>query len=281
MITYRNAQSQTEMNLTVWRTLEIIKLYEQFESEICDAETQVNFQLEQVEQLSQDELLIIQKRLQREKNGIQLKGKGMPQDNFDELFMQNQEFFIEIATSPDLDLFLISFEEKETQMNVDEQFLKKFETFVFNKIAEHFSYPANKLKIPGKIINSYQLQNINSIKKALICKKIAKLEIDFTQIKQLLQITENKQCHNYIQTLEQKYLDKWTNDEIAKVRQRISLLWKGMKDDNLKNKKKTVKELIIGEFKIKQQYQKNFKQIDNIINYTFRNILGQTDTDED
>ncbi|CAL5994276.1 Hypothetical_protein [Hexamita inflata] len=136
MITYRNAQSQTEMNLTVWRTLEFIKLYEQFEGEACDVETQVNFQLEQVEQLSQDELLIIQKRLQREKNGIHLKGKGMPtQDNFYELCMQNQEFFIEIAMSPDLDLFLLSFEEKETQMNVDEQFLKKFETFVFNKIA--------------------------------------------------------------------------------------------------------------------------------------------------
>ncbi|CAL5994264.1 Hypothetical_protein [Hexamita inflata] len=160
---------------------------------------------------------------------------------------------------------------QKTRYQVSDQlFFQEFGEYFYQQIRKQLG-----------VIFQYQ---INNLKTALISRKQYvgqgnRLYIDFKPIMEKYQIGREKECHEYVERLNEIHLDKWSETEKMEVRQRIGQLWNNVNEGDIKIKKKTVTQLVTKELNLDTQFNKDFAQISNLISYQLNKLSKNNQTE--
>ncbi|CAL6029985.1 Hypothetical_protein [Hexamita inflata] len=149
----------------------------------------------------------------------------------------------------------VSNNQSEMQWNV-------FKTVVFEAIKNFF-------KIEFKTLEEAFIH----YRKAIVGTedgKPTKINLNFKQMASDCKISE-KQCRQqFFKTLPQKILQEWPQDIVSAIKARLNQLWEQNQEPDIATKKKIIKDTIGSEFKLMQQVQYNYIEIQNKIDYILR-----------
>ncbi|CAL5994272.1 Hypothetical_protein [Hexamita inflata] len=137
------------------------------------------------------------------------------------------------------------------------------EKFFLEKFGDAFRIEINQQI--GALFNS----PADDIKTALVYRKQylskgKRLFINVQSLSQEFNITE-QQCHQVIQQLQEQYLGDWDPALIQQIKSFVKNCWDMNHNSNLNQKKDQVKEQVVKEFKLNEQFDKDYKKVYNVI----------------
>ncbi|CAL6029958.1 Hypothetical_protein [Hexamita inflata] len=120
------------------------------------------------------------------------------------------------------------------------------------------------------MINQYFKTDFSSLKDALVHYKKqsekSRVQLNYKSLGEMYNISQDTAYNKFI-SLQQIYLDSWSTEELAEIKQQIKLKWIEHSNITASERIGLIRKEINQEFKIQQQYSKNIKQVNNVINY--------------
>ncbi|CAL6030007.1 Hypothetical_protein [Hexamita inflata] len=138
-----------------------------------------------------------------------------------------------------------------------------FRTVVFQAIKNYFNIEFETLE---DALVYYRNQTVGTED-----GKATKIHLNFKQIASDGKISE-KDCRQKFQTLLGKELESWPDKIVAAVKARILELWQQEQEPDIAKRKKLIKAKIEQEFRLKQQVQYTYKEIQNKIDHILRKL---------
>ncbi|CAL5982457.1 GYF_domain [Hexamita inflata] len=138
-----------------------------------------------------------------------------------------------------------------------------FRTVVFQAIKNYFNTEFETLE---EALVHYRNQTVGTED-----GKATKIHLNFKQIASDGKISE-KDCRQKFQTLLGKELLSWPEEIVAAVKARILELWQQEQEPDIVKRKKLIKAKIEQEFRLKQQVQYTYKEIQNKIDHVLRKL---------
>ncbi|CAL6003001.1 Hypothetical_protein [Hexamita inflata] len=121
------------------------------------------------------------------------------------------------------------------------------------------------------------LQEARDVKTALINRKQYLSQgkrLFMPQLGQQFKLNE-QQCNQAIQQLQEHYLENWGAKFIQQIKDEIRRTWMDTPESNISAKKTKIKHFIEKQHKIKEQHNKNYKEIYNVIQYQLKILANQ------
>ncbi|CAL6012176.1 Hypothetical_protein [Hexamita inflata] len=128
------------------------------------------------------------------------------------------------------------------------------------------------LKMLTKVFDGVQFQTLAEAlihyKKCLI-QDNKRIRTNFQQISLECGLTE-KECANMFRAELDNLGQRWPEETVNKITQRIEQLWQELPESDNQKKKQQIRELIEKEFQLRQQVEYSNKEIRNKIDYTLK-----------
>ncbi|CAL6011906.1 Hypothetical_protein [Hexamita inflata] len=149
--------------------------------------------------------------------------------------------------------------------------LQKSEQITTSQESQRKSFKINNFD--GQVllmINQYFKTDFISLKDALVHYKKqsekSRVQLNYKSLGEMYNISQDTAYNKFI-SLQQIYLDSWSTEELAEIKQQIKLKWIEHSNITASERIGLIRKEITQEFKIQQQYSKNIKQVNNVINY--------------
>ncbi|CAL6029964.1 Hypothetical_protein [Hexamita inflata] len=139
-----------------------------------------------------------------------------------------------------------------------------FKTVVFDTIKQYFNIPFQTLE---EALVHYRNCIVGSEN-----GKATKIHLNFKQMANDSDMITEKECRQKFQTLLENTLQSWPQDRVEAVKTRVLELWQQVQEPEIAQRKKLIKAMIEEEFQLKQQVQFKYKEMQNKINYIFKNL---------
>ncbi|CAL6040953.1 Hypothetical_protein [Hexamita inflata] len=283
LLTFKNAVVDTNIECTV-KHPEFLKKYKSAPSTI-DQQIQTDPEIiPQVKKLSKKEQKQVEVELKKAPKPVQRKGynpwetEEIISDDLNFLVVEDNLNFQEVeiqALEPEQDTMTSSTNMSnssniETKLSEEpvKRKLSAHDKFFLEKFGDAFRIEINQQI--GALFNS----PADDIKTALIYRKQylsrgKRLFINVSSLSQEFRITE-QQCHQVIQQLQEQYLGDWDPALIQQIKSFVKNCWDLNNSGDLKLKKDQVKEQVIKEFKLNEQFDEDYKKVYNAIQYQLR-----------
>ncbi|CAL5982443.1 Hypothetical_protein [Hexamita inflata] len=121
-----------------------------------------------------------------------------------------------------------------------------------------------------QMINDYFKTNFSLLKEAIVhYRKMShksRIQLNFKALGEMYSMNQET-AYNRFLTVQQTHLDSWDQDEIALVKEVIKRKWMLYQNEDPKERIWKIRKELNEELKLEEQFEKNYKQINNIINY--------------
>ncbi|CAL6012002.1 Hypothetical_protein [Hexamita inflata] len=121
-----------------------------------------------------------------------------------------------------------------------------------------------------QMINDYFKTNFSLLKEAIVhYRKMShksRIQLNFKALGEMYNMNQET-AYNRFLTVQQTHLDSWDQDEIALVKEVIKRKWILYQNEDPKERIWKIRKELNEELKLEEQFEKNYKQINNIINY--------------
>ncbi|CAL6029992.1 Hypothetical_protein [Hexamita inflata] len=121
-----------------------------------------------------------------------------------------------------------------------------------------------------QMINDYFKTNFSLLKEAIVhYRKMShksRIQLNFKALGEMYNMNQET-AYNRFLTVQQTHLDSWDQDEIALVKEVIKRKWMLYQNEDPKERIWKIRKELNEELKLEEQFEKNYKQINNIINY--------------
>ncbi|CAL6039119.1 Hypothetical_protein [Hexamita inflata] len=121
-----------------------------------------------------------------------------------------------------------------------------------------------------QLINDYFKTNFTQLKEAIVhYRKMShntRVQLNFKALGEMFDINYEG-AYNKFLSLQQSYLDSWDQEEIKRIKEEVKRKWNIYKDIDKKDRIWRIRKEINEEMKLEEQFEKNYKQIANVVNY--------------
>ncbi|CAL6012000.1 Hypothetical_protein [Hexamita inflata] len=121
-----------------------------------------------------------------------------------------------------------------------------------------------------QMINDYFKTNFTQLKEAIVhYRKMShntRVQLNFKALGEMFSINYEG-AYNKFLSLQQSYLDSWDQEEIKRIKEEVKRKWNLYKDIDKKDRIWRIRKEINEEMKLEEQFEKNYKQIANVVNY--------------